>query len=100
MQDEFKDTKRYKRLTLLHSNDMHGDFLAEKVDELSLHAVMTIEGKDHRIAETIVENTKNKDQQILTMDSMQSVTSKDVESGASYMSIMENNLSVLKEALK
>lgn len=75
-------------------------FLAEKVDELSLHAVMTIEGKDHRIAETIVENTKNKDQQILTMDSMQSVTSKDVEGGASYMSIMENNLSVLKEALK
>ena len=74
-------------------------FLAEKVDELSLPAVMTIEGTDHRIAETIVQNTKSKDQQILTMDSMQSNTSKDIENGVSYLSVMENNLSVLTKAL-
>ena len=75
-------------------------FLTEKVDELSLKAVMTIEGSDHRIAETIVQNTKTKDQAILTMDSMQSTTSKDVENGTTYLSVMENNLSILKEALK
>ena len=75
-------------------------FLAGKVDELSLHAVMTIEGNDHRIAETIVQNTAGKDQQILTMDSMQSTTSKDVEGGTTYLSVMEKNLPVLKEALK
>ncbi|HCM92263.1 MAG TPA: zinc ABC transporter substrate-binding protein [Lachnospiraceae bacterium] len=75
-------------------------FLAQKEDELSLPAVMTIEGKDKKIAETIVQNTEGKDQQILTMDSMQSTTSKDVENGVSYLSVMENNLSVLKEALK
>lgn len=75
-------------------------FLAKKVDELSLKAVMTIEGPDHRIAETIVENTKTKDQSILTMDSMQSTTSKDVESETTYLSVMEKNLSVLKNALK
>ena len=75
-------------------------FLAGKVDELSLPAVMTIEGTDHRIAETIVKNTGSKDQQILTMDSMQSTTSKDVRNGTTYLSIMEKNLSVLKEALK
>lgn len=75
-------------------------FLAKKVDELSLHAVMTIEGTDHRIAETIVQNTKTHDQQILTLDSMQSVTANDVENGASYLSIMESNLAVLREALK
>ncbi len=75
-------------------------FLAGKADELSLHTVMTIEGSDHRIAETIVQNTAGKDQQILTMDSLQSVTSKDVENGTTYLSVMENNLSVLKEALK
>lgn len=74
-------------------------FLANKVDELSLHSVMTIEGQDHRIAETIIENTASKDQKILTLDSMQSVTSKDVENGSSYLSIMKNNLSVLKGAL-
>ncbi len=75
-------------------------FLSGKVDELSLHAVMTIEGNDHRIAETIVQNTAGKDQQVLTMDSMQSTTSKDVEGGTTYLSVMEKNLSVLKEALK
>ncbi|MBO4373748.1 MAG: zinc ABC transporter substrate-binding protein [Lachnospiraceae bacterium] len=74
-------------------------FLAGKVDELSLHAVMTIEGNDHRIAETIIQNTKTQDQKILTMDSMQSVTAKDVENGVTYLSIMENDLAALKEAL-
>ncbi len=61
---------------------------------------MTIEGPNHKIAETIKENTGSKDQVILSMDSMQSVTSKDVKDGASYLSIMEKNLDVLKEALK
>ncbi len=75
-------------------------FLARKVDELSLPAVMTIEGTDHRIAETIVQNTQTKDRQILTMDSMQSVTAKDVGNGTTYLSIMEKNLAVLKDALK
>ncbi len=74
-------------------------FLAGKVDELGLSSVLTIEGADHKIAETIVQNTATKDQQILTLDSMQSTTAKDVENGASYLSIMENNLEVLKEAL-
>lgn len=75
-------------------------FLAKKVDELSLHAIMTIEGDNHKIAETIVQNTADRDQQILTMDSMQSTTSKDVKNGTTYLSVMEKNLSVLKEALK
>ena len=75
-------------------------FLAGKVDELSLSCVMTIEGTDHKIAETIVKNTLNKDQKILTMDSMQSTTSKDVTNGTTYLSVMEDNLKVLKEALK
>lgn len=75
-------------------------FLANKVDELNLPAVMTIEGKDHSIAETIVQNTKTKDQQILTMDSMQSTTAEDVKNGTTYLSVMEKDLEVLKEALK
>ena len=75
-------------------------FLSQKTDELSLHAVLTIEGKDHKIAETIIANTASKDQQILTMDSMQSVTAADIANGTTYIGIMESNLSVLKEALK
>lgn len=75
-------------------------FLAKKVDELGLSDVLTIEGKNHKIAKTVVDNTKNKDQKVLTMDSMQSTTSKDVKDGATYLGIMEKNLEVLKEALK
>ena len=74
-------------------------FLAKKVDELGLPCVLTIEGKNHKIAETIVENTAEKNQKMLTMDSMQSTTSKDVKNGTTYLSVMEKNLSVLKETL-
>ncbi len=75
-------------------------FLAEKVDELSLKSVLTIEKSDCKIADTIINSTKAKNQKILTLDSLQSVTSKDIENGAGYLSVMESNLDVLKEALK
>ncbi|MBS6166120.1 MAG: zinc ABC transporter substrate-binding protein [Firmicutes bacterium] len=75
-------------------------FLSNKVDELGLNCVLTIEKSDQKIASTIIQNTQSKDQQILAMDSMQSTTSEDVSDGASYLSIMESNLDVLKEALK
>lgn len=74
-------------------------FLAKKVDALKLPCVLTIEGSKHKIAETIVKNTAEKNQKVLTMNSMQSTTSKDVDNGATYLSIMEKNLSVLKKAL-
>ena len=74
-------------------------FLAKKVDELGLPCVLTIEGKNHKLAETIVQSTAGKNQKVLTMDSMQSMTSKDAANGATYISAMEQNLSVLKEAL-
>ncbi len=74
-------------------------FLAGKADELNLPCVLTIEGAQHKIAETIVQNTTAKNQKVLTMDSMQSTTSKDVANGTTYLSVMTKNLSVLKEAL-
>ena len=75
-------------------------FLAQKVDELGLNSVMTIEKSDQKIARTIVESTKEKNQSILRLDSMQSVTSNDVANGATYLSAMQSNLDVLKKALK
>lgn len=74
-------------------------FLAGKVDENSLTSVMTIEGKEHKIAETIISNTATKDQKILTLDSMQTTTMADVKNGTTYISVMESNYEVLKEAL-
>ncbi len=75
-------------------------FLAHKVDELGLKAILTIETGDQKIAETIRENTSSKDQQILVMDSMQSASSEEAERGVTYLSIMEQNLEVLKKALQ
>ena len=75
-------------------------FLAQKIDELGLKYVMTIEKSDQKIAKTIIENTQNKDQSILTLDSMQSTTSADAANGMTYLSIMEGNLNILKEALQ
>ncbi|MDO4867956.1 MAG: metal ABC transporter substrate-binding protein [Clostridia bacterium] len=74
-------------------------FLAGKVDELGLSTVLTIEGDNHRIAETIVQNTQSKDARILAMDSMQAATGEDVKNGTTYLGVMEANLEALKQAL-
>ena len=75
-------------------------FLAEKVDELGLKEVFTIEKSDDRIAETVIENTRDKDQKVAVLNSMQSITSEEIVDGTTYLSIMEDNLKVLKAALK
>ena len=74
-------------------------YLAGKVDELGLNAVLTLEGSDQRIAETVIENTVSKNQKILVMDSLQSSTSQDIRDGKTYLSAMRTNLEVLREAL-
>ena len=74
-------------------------FLAGKIDELSLPVILTIEGPQHTVAETVRNNTAGKDQKILTMNSMQSAGLKESEEGITYLTIMEENLSVLKVAL-
>ena len=75
-------------------------FLANKVDELGLKDIMAIENSNQKIAKTIIENTKEKNQKILTLDTMQSTTSDDVKNGTTSLSVMEKNLEVLKEALQ
>ena len=75
-------------------------FLAAKVDELGLSSVLTIEKSDKKIAKTIVQSSNNKNCKILEMNSIQSVTKKDIKNGISYLKIMKGNLDVLKESLK
>lgn len=74
-------------------------FLANKMDELGLTHVLTIENSDQKIANTIIQNTREKNQTVLALDSMQATTSRDVANGVSYLSVMQGNLDVLKEAL-
>ena len=74
-------------------------FLTKKVDELNLKNIMVIDNSDQSIAETIVNNSVNKNQNILSLSSMQSIIKADVAAGVTYLYLMENNLEVLKLAL-
>ncbi len=74
-------------------------FLAGKVDELGLPAILTMEQASHQIPRTIRENTREKNQEILTLNSMQSVTQAQIEAGMTYCGTMEQNLEVLRQAL-
>ena len=74
-------------------------FLAGKLDELGLKNVVTIENSDQKIAKTIIENTKNKDQGLVVLNSLQSVSQKEIDGGLTYLSVMKDNLEVLKKAL-
>ena len=74
-------------------------FLADKVDELGLKTILKIESSDGAIANTVKNATKDKNQTILTMDSIQSATVKEYKNGRNYLSIMKSNLDILKQAL-
>lgn len=74
-------------------------FLADKVNELDLDVILIIENGSTDIAEAVRNTSDDADQEILILDSMQSVTAADIESGASYMDIMTSNLDVLTQTL-
>ena len=76
-------------------------FLAGKMDSLALPAIFTIDGSDGKIARAILDASKNsKGAEILTLNSMQSVTDDQIKAGMDYIAIMQSNLEILKKALK
>ena len=75
-------------------------FLADKTDELGLDTVYTIEGSDGSIARTIIGNTKDKNQQVAVLNSIQSVNAQQIQDGTTYLSLMQQNYDVLKSHLK
>lgn len=74
-------------------------YLAGVVDSASLNYVCVTETADKRLADTIIEQTKDKEAEILVFNSCQSVTKKQVDDGFSYIKSMESNLEALKKAL-
>ena len=74
-------------------------FLSEKLNELGLKYILKLESSDGSVAEAIRNNSKDKDQEILTVDSLQSVTAEDVADGDTYLKIMRSNLDTLKKVL-
>ncbi len=75
------------------------NFLSGKINELGLKNVIVIDGGNDTIAKAIIDNTDTKDQNILRINSLQSTTLNDANAGVTYLEIMRNNLSVLKDAL-
>lgn len=73
--------------------------LAETIDSLSLSSVIVLESSNKDLAQTVIAQTKNKNAEILTVDSMQSIGAKAISNGASYIDIMQNNLAVFISAL-
>ena len=73
-------------------------FLSEKLKELQLPAVLVLENSSQRIAESIIRNSGT-EPQILVMNSIQSVTAKDIEEGISYLAVMQENLVTLETAI-
>ncbi len=74
--------------------------LAQKIDALQLPYVLVSETSDQTLAQTIIQNTAEKNQKILVLDSMQSVTEEQIDAGVTYFSVMEDNLDVLCSALQ
>ena len=74
-------------------------FLADKVDELDLNVILTLESSDQKIADSIKRTSKKRECDIVVMDSLQSVTAEDVNNGISYLDVMRQNLEALKKAL-
>ena len=53
----------------------------------------------HPMEAAVIVGTMTNDQEILSLDSMQSTTAADVRDGADYLEIMRKNLTALKGAL-
>lgn len=73
--------------------------LAAEIDGQELDWVLIIEGSEDRLARTIIGASHRPDCGVLTLDSMQSVTAEDIAGGVTYLSVMEENLAVLRQAL-
>lgn len=74
--------------------------LTQKLNELDLPYVLVLEASDMRLADTVISGSEKKNAEILTLDSMQSISAGDItDKGISYIEIMKSNVSVLKKAL-
>ena len=71
-------------------------YLIDKVEEAHIPVVYTIELSSRKVAQAIAETTGAK---VLTFQSCQTVSRQDMEAGATYLSLMWENVEALKEGL-
>lgn len=71
-------------------------FLVNKTKELKLPVVLKVANSSARIAESIAEPTGAK---ILALHAIHNLTPAEVKAGATYLSLMKENVEVLRQAL-
>jgi zinc transport system substrate-binding protein len=86
------------------TTDVDADFdtvirLIHEADEHNVKYIAVTESSDKALAQTVISSTKSKNQKIVTLNSMQSVTRTQINNGATYLSIMEENINTVRTAL-
>ena len=86
------------------STDVNASFemihnLSEKIRTLELKHVAVLESSDRQLAESIISQSGCTGVSIVVLNSMQSITMHEIQSGRTYLGIMRQNLDVLKNAL-
>ncbi len=74
-------------------------FLIDKANEVKTDCLIIADGSDKKLARTVASCLDEKEVKILTLDSMQTVSKKDIDGGKTYLSVMKNNMETLSEAL-
>ena len=75
-------------------------FLSDKIKELDCDTIFTLENSNKDIADSIITNSGKKNVKTAELNSLQSVSKNDVNSGARYISLMQKNYDVLADAMK
>ena len=73
-------------------------FLSNKLNQLKIKHVVTIENSDQKIAKSVIKNADGTKRDIKTLDSLQSMKKGDLKN-KTYLKTMESNLKVLQEIL-
>ena len=72
--------------------------LARQADEWKLSHLLVTEGSDRRLATSVIAATESQSMTVLALDSMQAVSAARAAS-VSYLSVMYDNLQIIKAAL-
>ncbi len=73
--------------------------LSCKIDELGISYVLMCEDSNGKIAEAVINNARTGRAQVLSLNSLQSQGRRELERGVSYLSVMRDNLNVIKKAI-
>lgn len=73
--------------------------LAQKIDELDLDSICVLENATTDIAQSVKNNTAQKNQKFVTFNSMQSINEQNIADGTTYLNLMNENVTALKSAL-